>query len=101
MKKILLLIILLLFFITGCKNNKIIGKWTSEIGGYIYTFNDDETGYYEIGGNKRNFTYTINDNRISILFSGNTKTFETTFIIQDNILNIKDAFGNDTLYTRN
>ena len=36
----------------------------------------------------------------AILYDGNTAPFETTFSIDGKKLNIKDSFGNDTIYTK-
>ena len=103
MKKGLLLVLLLLVtvtVVTGCnkkKENGIVGKWQSkDYSSYVYTFNKDGTGDY-CG---RKFTYEIKDNKISILYENSTVAFESTYEIKDNQLNIKDSFGNDTIYTR-
>ena len=87
--------------LTGCgsKTNKntIVGKWQSkEYSSYIYTFNEDGTGDYS----GTQFTYTTDGDKIAITYQGNTVAFESTYEIKDNELNIKDSFGNDTIYTR-
>ena len=89
------------FSLTGCGNSKkentIVGKWQSkEYSSYVYTFNEDGTGDYS--GSK--FTYTIEDNKISILYENSSVPFESTYEIKDNKLNIIDSFGNDTIYIR-
>ena len=101
-----LLIVSVLFVsivgLTGCNKEKadkntIVGKWQSkEYSSYVYTFNDDGTGDYS--GTK--FTYTTEDDKISIKYENSTAAFESTYEIKDNELNIKDSFGNDTIYTR-
>ena len=88
-----------IFGLTGCgkDKNSIVGKWQSkDYSSYVYTFNEDGTGDYS--GKK--FTYTTEDNNISITYEGSTAAFKSTYEIKDNELNIKDSFGKDTFYTR-
>ena len=88
--------------LTGCgkeksKKNTIVGKWESKVySSYVYTFNEDGTGDYS--GVK--FTYTTEGNKISIKYDGNSVPFKSTYEIKDNELNIKDSFGNDTIYIK-
>lgn len=88
--------------LTGCgkekaKKNTIVGKWESKVySSYVYTFNEDGTGDYS--GVK--FTYTTEGNKISIKYESSTVPFESTYEIKDNELNIKDSFGNDTIYIK-
>ena len=100
-----LLLVLVLFVgiigLTGCdkkeEKNPIIGKWQSkEFSSYVYTFNEDGTGDYS----GTNFTYTTDGDKISIKYENSTAAFESTFEINDDVLNIKDSFGKDTLYTK-
>ena len=102
MKKIIIIVIALIM-LCGCgkKNDPtIIGKWTYEDGNYTYTFNEDKTGSYTFGDITMNFTYSIEGDKISILYPESTEPFETTFTIDGNKLNIVDSFGNDTIYIR-
>ena len=46
------------------------------------------------------YEYKVEDNKLSILYEGNTAAFETTYTISDNKLTIKDSFGEDTVYDR-
>ena len=101
-----LLIVFLAFVsiigITGCgkdkaSKNPIVGKWQyKDYSSFVYTFNEDGTGDYS--GKK--FTYTTEENKISITYEGSTAAFESTYEIKGNELNIIDSFGNDTIYTR-
>ncbi len=104
MKKYLLGIVLLCMFsfvlLTGCGKKGLIGKWEYESGGYVYTFNEDGTGSYSYAGVEAKFTYTTEDNKLSITYDGSTAAFETTYTIDGDVLNIKDSFGNDTIYKR-
>ena len=74
----------------------IVGTWEYENGGYTYVFNNDGTGEY-VG---KAFTYTVDGNKISILYDGNTAPFETEFSIEGNKLNVKDSLGDDTIYIK-
>ena len=88
--------------LTGCGKEKeekitIVGKWQSkDYSAYVYTFNEDGTGDYS--GAK--FTYKTEDNKISITYENMTASFDSTYEIKDNELNIKDSLGNDTIYIR-
>ena len=81
----------------------IVGKWTTKLEGYdfTYTFNEDGTGNYNAAGTDMNFKYTLESpNKISILYDGDTETFDTTYEIKEDTLNVLDSFGDATLYTR-
>ena len=97
----LLLFVGVLLF-TGCtkeeKKDPIIGKWAQ--GSYVYTFNEDKTCEYNAAGTIMKCTYEIDGENISILYDGSTTAFETTFSIDGNKLNVKDSFGNDTIYEK-
>jgi len=81
--------------------NPIVGSWQYEGGGYTYTFNEDGTGKYELGGTSMEFSYeTKDDNKISILYKGNTTPFETEYKVEGNTLNVIDSYGNDTIYKK-
>ena len=101
MKKILMVLVLFItvFTLVGCGSKKtgIVGKWEYEGSSlYVYTFNEDGTGNYS----GMEFTYTIDGDKISILYNGNTIPFETTYKLEGNKLNILDSNGNDTIYKR-
>lgn len=95
----LLLVSVALF--TGCEgksSNSIVGKWAN--GSYVYTFNDDNTCSYDVGGTIMKCTYKVDGDKLSISYDGNTASFDTTYSINGNKLNVKDSFGNDTIYSR-
>ena len=83
-------------------DNSIIGSWKNDELGYdfIYTFNEDGTGEYDAAGTIMEFTYEIDGNNISILYKGNTVSFDTTFKIKGDELNVVDSLNNDTIYKR-
>ena len=78
----------------------IVGTWKYEGGNYIYTFNADGTGTYDLGSSKMEFTYTTTDKVLSITYTGNTSPMELEYILDGNTLNVKDSFGNDTIYKK-
>ena len=95
------LAVVLCFIVVGCgkKDDKdpIVGTWTYGTGSsFEYVFNEDKTCSY-VG---RNCTYTIEGDKLSILYEGDTAPFETTFKIEGNKLTIKDSFDNDVVYTK-
>ena len=105
MKKRMVMFSVLLFIcvvaLTGCektKKNTIVGKWAH--GSYVYTFNSDKTCSYDAGGTLMKCTYKTDGDKLSILYDGNTASFDTTYSIDGNKLNVKDSFGSDTIYTR-
>ena len=105
MKKIVLFVFVFLasaLLLVGCGKKGLAGTWASKeySGRYVYTFNEDGTGNYDAAGTKMDFTYKIEDDKISILYTGNTAPFETRYTLDGNTLNIVDSFGNDTIYTR-
>ena len=101
--KVLVVLVLSVIVLTGCKNRKekkvsIVGKWAFD--SYVYTFNEDKTCSYDAAGTLMKCTYEVDGDKLSILYDGNTAPFETTFSIDGKKLNIKDSFGNDTIYTK-
>lgn len=91
--------------LTGCgkksKKDPIVGKWTYEsMDSVYYVFKEDGTGSYTFAGATKKFTYKIDKNKISILYDGDTASFDTTFSIDGNKLNVKDSFGSDTIYKK-
>lgn len=83
-------------------DHPIVGQWkyNSYSSDYIYTFYNNGTGVYNAAGQVMTFTYTVYGDNISILYTGNTAPFETVYSINGDTLNIKDSFGNDTLYNK-
>jgi len=79
----------------------LVGSWEYQGGGYIYTFNADGTGTYDIGAaSPMIFTYEATDSALFILYDGNTAAMELEYSIDGDVLNVKDSFGSDTLYNR-
>ena len=76
----------------------LYGQW-AHISGYTYEFREDGTGCYSLGDSRMDFTYTVAGNLLSILFTGNTQPFETTFRIEGKKLIMLDSSGEDVIYT--
>ena len=78
----------------------IEGSWEYESGGYIYTFNADGTGTYDISGTIMNFTYTADGSVLAITYEGSDAPMELEYEIDGDKLNVKDSMGSDTIYYR-
>ena len=104
MKKNILgvVMIALCLVLVGCNKakdkNSIVGKWA--LGSFVYTFNEDGTCEYDVSGKIMKCTYKTDGDKLSILYDGDTASFDTTYSIDGNKLNVKDSFDNDTIYTR-
>ena len=108
-KKILvgILAVVMCFALVGCgksnSNKEIVGQWKNDEYGYdfIYTFNEDGTGEYDAAGSIMKFKYTINEDKISFEYTDeDMATLDTTFSIDGDTLNVKDANNEDTLYKK-
>ena len=97
------LVLISMIVLSGCgkktKKNTIVGKWAHS-SGYTYTFNEDKTCSYGIAGASMKCTYKVDGDKLSILYDGNTVSFDTTYSIDGDELNVKDSLGNDTIYKR-
>ena len=84
------------------QDDPIVGKWQSEkLPDYVYTFNADGTGQYDMAGNILDLTYTTEDGKITISFTADGYTPVTlNYELDGDKLNIKDSFGKDTFYIR-
>lgn len=125
MKNKLLVIVVILFvglLVVGCKVNinisptsktndsekttkktdssDLVGRWAYSGGMFIYTFNSDMTGEYNVAGTIMKFTYTVDGNKLSILYDDMTETFDTTYKIEGDTLIIKDSLGEDVKYKK-
>ena len=111
MKKSLLVLFIVAIFsmmllLTACDNNEsststtasnsIVGSWTYPNSTMTYVFKEDGTGSYY----GREFTYKVSGDKLSILYNGDTISFDTTYEIKDNKLNVRDSFGSDTIYNK-
>ena len=93
---IILILATCIVALTGCGEKKvegIVGKW--EYSSFVYTFNEDKTGTYDVSGNIMDFTYEDDGSKISILYTGNTSPLELNYRIEGNKLIVKDRFGEE------
>ena len=98
---IISILLLLLLLTSGCKKS-IVGKWKSidTKNEYYYIFNKNKTCSYEMIVARLDCTYEINDNRISIIYKGNTKINTFKYQIEGNTLIIKDENGKDNKFVK-
>lgn len=83
--------------------NPLAGKWQSkDLPDYIYTFNADGTGQYDMAGKVLELGYeTTEEGTITISFHEEGYTPVTLrYELDGDTLNIKDSFGKDTFYIR-
>ena len=77
----------------------LIGSWAyEEDENFIYTFNANGTGSYEIYGETINFTYTDNGSSVEIVFDDAPGTFDYT--IDGNTLVLVDSTGTEVRYLK-
>ena len=83
-------------------DDSLYGQWQSEKkSNYVYTFNADGTGQYDMAGNILDLTYTTEEGKITISFTADGYTPVTlNYELDGDKLNIKDSFGKDTFYVR-
>ena len=94
-----LLAVVLCLGVVGCgkKEEGLVGKWNyGSSDTFQYVFNEDKTCSYA----GRTCTYTVDGDKLSILYDGDTVSFDTTFKIEGDTLIIKDSLDNDVVYTR-
>ena len=86
-------------------DSRIVGKWESQkVKDTVYNFEADGSGDYMVMGNDILLEYSTNAGKITIQFKGGefdgSEPLCLDYTITDNILNIVDSNGNDTLYNR-
>ena len=108
-KSIVLALVLVvgIFAITACGNQgkELVGTWKNDttVKGYefVYTFNADGTGEYDAAGTVMKFTYKVDGNKISFKYTGeDMETWDTTYSVDGDTLNVKDSNNEDTLYKK-
>ena len=101
----IILFILLLsvsIIITIVNKKSIVGIWKS-VGknkDYYYIFNKNKTCSYEMIVARLDCTYEIDDNKISVLYKGNTKTNTFKYQIEGNTLVIKGENGKENKFVK-
>lgn len=97
---VVVLIVVAIFLIKGCSKKTLEGSWKYEKADYIYTFNKDGTGKYFAVGTIMTFTYTVDKDEVSILYTGEETPMKAKYSIKGNKLTIDDSLGKDTVYVR-
>lgn len=99
-KTITIALIMLLVLITGCGSKKLVGRWKTVFNdvNYYYIFNEDKTCAYEMVGVKMECTYEEEEDKVTILYKGNTKPSSYEYKRDGNKLIIKDNHGKDVIY---
>ena len=76
------------------KKRTIIGLWAGATDDeFYYLFNEDKTGSYTMGVDIQDFTYTLKDDTVIIVFNGNTKEHIYKYSIDGDVLSIENDFG--------
>ena len=82
----------------------LVGKWVSEEynGGFVYTFNEDGTGNYDMMGSVMDLTYTIDsDTKMTISFLAEGYSPMTlTYSLEGNKLTLNDSLGTKNVFIR-
>ena len=80
---------------------EICGRWEAVgFSCFAYNFLPDGTGYYSMAEAKKEFTYSIDGNSITIYYPGDIAANVFEFAICDDILSIQDSFGNFVNYKK-
>ena len=104
----LVIVMMLVVLTVGCgKKEKvtIIGVWEyfsneTARSDIYYEFNKDKTGKYSFYGSELSFTYTDNGEELEIKYDKDTQSSKFEYTIKDDILTIKDSFGDDVTYKK-
>ena len=108
MKRIIkvLVVCVTLVLLFGCsKDNKITGKWeyvdgNKKLKDIYYVFNKDNTGTYRFYTDESKFTYKIDNNKIKIKYEKTKTTREFTYIIDKDVLTMKNSLNEDVKYKK-
>ena len=82
--------------------NSIVGFWKNDEAGYdfVYTFNEDGTGSYDSAGTVMPFKYTMDGEKLSITYDGDSISWDTTFKVEGDTLTVIDSAGEDVIYKK-
>ena len=81
------------------ERSALVGSWAyEEDENFVYTFNANGTGSYEVYGETINFAYTDNGTSVEIVFDDAPGTFDYT--VDGNTLVIVDSTGTDVRYIK-
>ena len=100
---IVMLFSVALFALVACGEkevNPIVGFWKNDESGFdfVYTFNDDGTGSYDSAGTVMPFKYTMDGEKLSVTYDGDSISWDTTFKVNNDTLTVVDSTGEDVVY---
>lgn len=80
----------------------LVGKWQAQtLPDYVYTFNADGSGQYNMAGTVLEMNYSTENGKITMNYTTEGYSSVTLdYILEEDRLNIKDSFGKDTFYLR-
>ena len=80
----------------------LVGKWQAQtLPDYVYTFNADGSGQYNMAGTDLEMNYSTENGKITMNYTTEGYSSVTLdYILEEDRLNIKDSFGKDTFYLR-
>lgn len=83
-------------------DDSIVGSWKydSSVFDAVYNFKADGTGTYDLNGQAMKFTYTAEGGKLSFTYEGFDDPMVLDYEIDGDELNVKDSFGNDTIYKK-
>jgi hypothetical protein len=76
----------------------LVGEWKLEM--FVFIFNEDGTGDYQIAGTSMPFTYEDHGNSVFVAFDGDDGGEEHGYRIEGNTLYFQDSMGEEVAYTR-
>lgn len=80
----------------------LVGKWQAEtLPEYVYTFNADGSGQYDMAGTILEMNYSTENGKITMNYTTEGYSSVTLdYILEEDRLNIRDSFGKDVFYLR-
>lgn len=80
----------------------LVGKWQAEtLPEYVYTFNADGSGQYDMAGTILEMNYSTENGKITMNYTTEGYSSVTLdYVFEGDRLNIKDSFGKDTFYLK-
>jgi len=86
---------------TESEKSPLVGSWDyEELSGFVYTFNEDGTGKYDVFGEVMNFTYTDKGDSIEFHYEDVDAPTTLDYSIDGDTLTIKDSAGADVKYIK-
>ena len=86
---------------TEAEASPLVGTWEyEEIEGFIYNFNADGTGTYDVLGEVMSFTYTDKSGTVDIMYDDVDVPYTAEYTIDGNTLIMKDSIGAEVKYIK-